>query len=338
MRRAAWWPLALTADALLAVTSCSTEPTPTAPPSANPAAPVKPAADQLPPGMLRLGDGQAIEIAKSWTLTLGKLEEVQPSPKAQGLPAGWKALASTAVFTSSSPDLDTVPTGVSLAARYGQDGRTAPLFTDTTITGLPHTSMTDSSDPVRVPPRGSHTVRIGFAVPPDSAGQPLTLTLGQGWDTKYLEGRIPGGLVQPGITAAIKPVDNKQKALAFGDWYAGNGSPWVRIGAVKVTGTDPSGQKTCEAEVSFFNSDKEVAQLGQTPVTGDVRVYYGTDLKKADTVKELLGFTEAFVAPQRTATVTSHFTLPPQAVPGPLTLELGDMGRTVATYTGDIRN
>ncbi|MFJ5035642.1 hypothetical protein ACIQB5_48365 [Streptomyces sp. NPDC088560] len=176
-------------------------------------------------------------------------------------------------------------------------------------------------------------------LPPQTVkGQPLTLTYTDGQNTRYLEDTIPGVPAAPPIASGIHPAGADKKTLAFGDWHAGNEITYLRVSPVKVTGTDGSGQRACEIDLTFFNPAKEVSPLSQTPLEANVHVYYGRSLTEADTVKEYTGLSGAFIAPQRTATVTAHFTLPATAVPGPVTIAIGNSDGPRVTYTGTVGN
>ncbi|MFI5634690.1 hypothetical protein ACIA8E_36150 [Streptomyces sp. NPDC051664] len=298
----------------------------------------RPAADELPRGMVRLGQELPHDDEDTWVIKTGNLKTVQATAKAKGLPSGWLAVVSDFAFTNTTNQIQNVPSDLALTARYGPDGHTAPNFTDTGVVGLPLDTLTSDPEPIRVEPGGTHTTQLGFAVPRDAAGQPLTLTLEDGWNSRYVEGTIPGAAAHPVTASRIHPVDESKKSLAFGDWHDGDEITWLRAAPVKVTGTDKTGQRTCQLDLTFFNPDTEVSQLSQTPLDANVHVYYGSDLKQADTVKEWLGLKGTFIAPQRTATVTAHFTLPPVALPGPISIEIGNRDGHRVTYAGEVGN
>ncbi|GHE14783.1 hypothetical protein [Streptomyces alanosinicus] len=307
--------------------------------AARPTASAKPAqANELPTGMIQLGAKLPHDDDETWAIATGSLKTVQATSKAKGLPPGWLALATTFTFTNTSDQIQQVPTDLVQIARYGPAGRTASTYTDTGIDGLPLDTLTNDPDPIRVSPGATYTTRLGYAVPQAAKGQPLTLTYADGQNTRYLEDTVPGAHAAPPVAAAIHPASADKKTLAFGDWHAGDETTYLRVSPVKVTGTDTSGQRTCEIDLTFFNPDKEVSPLSQTPLEANVHVYYGTSLTEADTVKEYTGLGGAFIAPQRTATVTAHFTLPPKAVPGPVSIEIGNSDGHRATYAGDVGN
>ncbi|EST18005.1 hypothetical protein [Streptomyces roseochromogenus] len=295
-------------------------------------------ADALPTGMIRLGEKLPHTDNETWAVATSPLKTVRATTKAKGLPSGWIALATAFTFTNTTDQIQQVPTDLIQAARYGPDGRSAATYTDTGIDGLPLDTLTNSPDPIRVPPGGTYTARLGFAVPEAAKGQPLTLTYTNGQSTRYLEDTIPGATAAPPVASAIHPVSADKKMLAFGDWHAGNETTYLRVSAVKVTGTDASGQRACEVDLTFFNPEEEVSPLSQTPLEASVHVYYGKSLTEADTVKEYTGLSGAFIAPQRTATVTAHFTLPAKVVPGPVTIEIGNSDGLRVTYTGNVGN
>ncbi|MEV5880660.1 hypothetical protein AB0L75_42115 [Streptomyces sp. NPDC052101] len=295
-------------------------------------------ADALPKGMIRLGDKLPHTDDETWAIATGPLKTVQATSKAKGLPSDWIAAASAFTFTNTSDQVQQVPADLNLTARYGPDGRTAATYTDTGVDGLPLDTLTTDPDPIRVPPGGTYTTRLGYALPQAAKGQPLTLTYTDGQNTRYLEGTVPGAPAASPAAPGIRPVGADKKTLAFGDWHAGDETTYLRVSPVKVTGTDASGQRTCEIDLTFFNPAGEVSPLSQTPLEASVHVYYGKDLTEADTVKEYTGLSGAFIAPQRTATVTAHFTLPAKAVPGPVTIEIGNSEGHRVTYAGDVKN
>ncbi|MER6074645.1 hypothetical protein ABT187_38695 [Streptomyces sp. NPDC001817] len=307
--------------------------------AARPRASASPAqADALPTGMIRLGAKLPHTDDETWAVSTSPLKTVRATTKAKGLPSGWTALATAFTFTNTTDQIQEIPTDLIQAARYGPDGRSAATYTDTGIDGLPLDTLTTSPDPIRVPPGGTYTTRLGYAVPEAAKGQPLTLTYADGQSTRYLEDTIPGAPAAPPVASAIHPVSADKKMLAFGDWHAGNETTYLRVSPVKVTGTDGSGQRTCEVDLTFFNPDEEVSPLSQTPLEANVHVYYGKSLTEADTVKEYTGLSGAFIAPQRTTTITAHFTLPAKAVPGPVTIEIGNSDGLRVTYTGNVGN
>jgi hypothetical protein len=307
--------------------------------TARPAASAQPArANVLPTGMIQLGAKLPHADGEAWAIATGPLKTAHATTKVKGLPTDWMALTTDFTFTNTSDQIQQVPTDLGLTARYGPDGRTAATYTDTGVEGLPLDTLTTEPDPIRVPPGGTYTTRLGYTVPQSAKGQPLTLTYTDGQNTRYLEGTVPGAPAVPPVASGIHPVGADKKTLAFGDWHAGNETTYLRVSPVKVTGTDSSGQRTCEVDLTFFNPDEEVSPLSQTPLEANVHVYYGKSLTEADTVKEYTGLSGAFIAPQRTATVTAHFTLPTKAVPGPVTIEIGNSEGHRVTYAGDVKN
>lgn len=332
MRKAGWTVLGATVAGL--VTGCAGSP----PAKQHRAGDSKPKASQrvkheLPEGMHRLGQGVTTQEG-TWKLTPSALTEVTPTSRAKGLPRGWRAAKMTWTLTNKTGEihqlLDLSPT-----VRYGAMGRPAAEFTDTSIEGIPDAI---SDDPPRVKPGGAYTLTVGVAVPADAAGEPITITtrpstmFGETGDVDFFEGPFPGAPARKDAVLHPRPAPEARKTLAFGQWKA---DPQMTVDHVRPDGTD-SGRATFSGELTVRNT-AEVADLPYTPMKKSLRVYYGDELKEADLIPGGAGAADAgFIAPQRAATHTFHFSLPKGAKADSVTVEVTDLGSAEATFEGKI--
>ncbi|WP_327580100.1 hypothetical protein [Streptomyces sp. NBC_00145] len=96
------------------------------------------------------------------------------------------------------------------------------------------------------------------------------------------------------------------KELKFGDWQ--DGSPWLRIGQPRPAGATAQGKRYAVDRSLFNNFDD--THLGQRP-EANLKVYGGGDLTEGDFEENLSNLPSlAWIAAQRMATVTVHFTIP----------------------------
>ncbi|MFF1690810.1 hypothetical protein [Streptomyces sp. NPDC058254] len=293
----------------------------------------QPSAPALPEGMLRLGssfpfreEGQS----DSWKVSVSALSSAKPSVKASSIPDGWLALTTKVTFTNTDSGIAELHGSLNVTARYGPEGRTATAFTDTGIKGLAFPGI--ETHPIRVRPGGTYTTTVGYAVPADTAGQPLTFTI-EGDDPTYIEGAIPGAPARPVGTSQVRPVDTA-KELKFGDWEEDD--PWLRIGQPRAAGTTAQGKRYA-VDLSFFNNFDDTL-LGQRP-EANLKVYAGAELTEGDFEENLSNLPSlAWIAPQRMATVTVHFTIPAKQIEGSVSIEVVDPYGEDVTYTGDVKN
>jgi hypothetical protein len=71
----------------------------------------------------------------------------------------------------------------------------------------------------------------------------------------------------------------------------------------------------------------------------NLKVYAGGDLAEGDFEENLSNLpSPAWIAPQRMATVTVHFTIPGKQNEGSVSIEVVEPYREDVTYTGDVKN
>ncbi|WP_406381458.1 hypothetical protein OHU25_00405 [Streptomyces sp. NBC_00117] len=332
MKRSHQWTVLVTAAALLS--GCSghqdsaedKSQTAAERPSTDPKS-TPPSAPALPEGMLRLGSSfpfREVGQSDSWTVRVSALSSAKPSAKATSIPHGWRALTTKVTFTNTDSGIAELHGSLDVTARYGPEGRTAAAFTDTGIKGLTFPDI--ETHPIRVRPGGTYTTTVGYAVPASTAGQPLTITI-EGDNPTYLEGAIPGPPASPVDTSHVQPVDTA-KELKFGDWA--EDSPQLRIGQPRATGTTAQGKRYA-VDLSFFN-DFDDTLLGNRP-KANLKVYSGAELTEGDFEENLSNLPSlAWIAPQRMATVTVHFTIPGKQNEGPVSIAFSrrtDPGLTI---------
>ncbi|MFF7705464.1 hypothetical protein [Streptomyces lydicus] len=313
-------------------TGCAGSP----PAKQRPAGDSKPKASQpvkreLPKGMYKLGEGVTTEEG-TWKLASSALTQVTPTSRAKGVPRGWRAAKMTWTLTNKTSGvqqlLDLSPT-----VRYGAMGRPAAEFTDAGIEGIPDAI---SDDPPRVKPGGAYTLTVGVAVPADAAGEPVTITtrpttmFGDTGDVEFFEGPFPGAGARKDSVLRPRPAPDTDKALAFGQWKA---DPQMTVDHVRPEGT-AGDRATFSGELTVRNA-AAVADLPYTPMKKSVRVYYGDELKEAELIPGGAGAADTgFIAPQRAATHTFHFSLPKGAKAESVTVEVTDLGTAEATFEG----
>lgn len=295
--------------------------------------PAPPSTPSLPEGVLRLGASFPFQEkgGDSWKVSLGTLSPARPSAKASKVPDGWRALTTKVTLTNTSSGIAEFRGSLDITGRYGPQGRTAAAFTDTGVKGI---EVPDRARPIRVRPGAAYTTTVGYTVPDDAAGQPMTITVEGGDDPTYLEGAIPGAPAQPVDTSQIKPVD-ATKELKFGDWEEAD-SPWLRVGQPRAAGATAQG-KRYTVDLSFFNNFDDTL-LGHRP-GANLKVYAGAELTEVDFEENLsLLPSLAWIAPQRMATITVHFIVPEKQKDGSVSIEVVDPYGEDITYTGDVKN
>ncbi|MFB8031719.1 hypothetical protein ACFC5Z_01930 [Streptomyces sp. NPDC056004] len=287
----------------------------------------------LPEGMLRLGSSFPFREERrsdSWKASFGALSPVRPSAKASSIPDGWQALTTKVTFTNTGSGIAELYGSFDATARYSSEGRTAAVFTDTGVEGLEFPDV--EAHPIRVRPGGTYSTTVGYAVPADAAGQPLTITF-EGDNPTYIEGAVPGAPARPFDVSQIRPADTARE-LKFGEWE--EGSPWLRVGRPRAVGATAQGRRYA-VDLSFFN-DFDDTVLGHRP-KASLRVFAGAKLTEGDFEENLSNLPSlAWIAPQRMATVTVHFTIPGKQVEGPVSIEVVDPYGEDVTYTGDVQN
>ncbi|MFD5425613.1 hypothetical protein [Streptomyces sp. NPDC127084] len=278
----------------------------------------------------------------TWTLKTTALKATQPSAKAKGVPAGWLAATTDLVFTNTSDEIQSLPT-VSVTGRYGGEGRPIESFTDAGIAPVPAPAL--GEEPRRVGPGQAVTARLGVAVPSDAAGQPVTFTvqsqayLRMDETVHYFEGRFPGRPAQPTPLTGTATM-GKKGLLRLGDW---NDDGVSRIRLSRLSTCDlKGGRRECTIQLTVLNTRPQVEEIGRTRLDNTLRIYYGATLQGPVVVPEGPGADRydggGPIAPQRAATQTLRFALPPKAVPGPLTIEVTypHGGGTRATYQAQV--
>ncbi|MFH8558872.1 hypothetical protein ACH4FE_35520 [Streptomyces celluloflavus] len=328
MRKAGW--IVLGAVAGLATGCAGSPPAKQRPAGDSKPQPSQPVKRDLPEGMHKLGEGVTTEEG-TWRLTPSVLTMVTPSSRAKGLPRGWRAAKMTWTLTSEVQQL----LDVSSTVRYGAMGRPAAVFTDSGIEGIPDAI---SDDPPRVKPGGAYALTVGVAVPADAAGEPVTITtrpstlFGDTGDVDFFEGPFPGAAARKDSLLHPRPAPDTRKALAFGQWKA---DPQMTVDHVRQDGT-AGGRATFSGELTVRNA-AAVADLPYTPMKKSLRVYYGDELKEAELIPSGTGSADTgFIAPQRAATHTFHFSLPKGAKAESVTVEVTDLGNAEATFEGKI--
>ncbi|WP_331720023.1 hypothetical protein [Streptomyces sp. NBC_00147] len=89
--------------------------------------------------------------------------------------------------------------------------------------------------------------------------------------------------------------------------------------------------------MSFFN-DFDDTLLGHHP-KANLKVFAGADLTEGDFEENLSNLPAlAWIAPQRIATVSVHFTLPGKQIDGPVSIEVVHPYGEDVTYTGEVKN
>ncbi|WP_432003673.1 hypothetical protein [Streptomyces sioyaensis] len=289
---------------------------------------------ELPEGMHQLGEGVTTEEG-AWRLTPSALSQVTPTSRAKGLPRGWRAAKMTWTLTNKTGEVQQL-LDVSPTVRYGAMGRPAAVFTDTGIEGIPDAI---SDDPPRVKPGGAYTLTVGVAVPADAAGEPVTITTrpstlyGDTGDVAFFEGPFPGAAARKDSVLHPRPAPDTRKTLAFGQWKA---DPQMTVDHVRQEGAGAGDRATFSGELTVRN-DATVADLPYTPMKKSLRVYYGDELKEAALIPGGAGAADTgFIAPQRAATHTFHFSLPKGAKAESVTVEVTDLGNAEATFEGKV--
>ncbi|MFD0515945.1 hypothetical protein ACFQ0Q_47360 [Streptomyces aureus] len=337
MKRSHQWTVLVTAAALLS--GCSghqdsaedKSQTAAERPSTDPKS-TPPSAPALPEGMLRLGSSfpfREVGQSDSWTVRVSALSSAKPSAKATSIPHGWRALTTKVTFTNTDSGIAELHGSLDVTARYGPEGRTAAAFTDTGIKGLTFPDI--ETHPIRVRPGGTHhhsrlrRPRQHRRTTPDHHHR--------GRQPHLPRGRDPRPPASPVDTSHVQPVDTA-KELKFGDWA--EDSPQLRIGQPRATGTTAQGKRYA-VDLSFFN-DFDDTLLGNRP-KANLKVYSGAELTEGDFEENLSNLPSlAWIAPQRMATLTVHFTIPGKQNEGPVSIEVVDPYREDVTYTGNVKN
>ena len=280
----------------------------------------------LPAGISPLGSTVPI-ASQGWTLSLQPFQQTSPVASVAGVPAGWPVLRTQARFTNTSGQIAQLPATV-LTVRYGALGRAAVPVKDATLTGLP-----SADADVKEVPGGTFTAEIGVAVPPQALGQRVTVTAEateEGMaepDDLFYEGTLPG----KSATSQAGPVPaasaSQAAVLLLGSWSPSG----VRVSPVTL-GAASNGTRQASLDLTVANDDSQPKPgIGVT-----LHVMTGTALTDVATLNAGLDYSDAPIAPQRTATVSVRFTLPASAVPGPVTVEAVDQDGTRATYSGTL--
>lgn len=328
MRKAGWIVLG-TVTGL--ATGCAGSPPAKQRPAGDSSQPVK---RELPEGMYKLGESVTTEEG-TWKLTPSALTQVTPTARAKGVPRGWRAAKMTWTLTNKTSEIQQL-LDLSPTVRYGAMGRPAAEFIDAGIEGIPDVI---SDDPPRVKPGGAYTLTVGVAVPADAAGEPVTITtrpttmFGDTGDVDFFEGPFPGAAARKDSLLHPRPAPGTRKTLAFGQWKA---DPQMTVDHVRHEGAGADGQATFSGELTVRNA-AAVADLPYTPMKKTLRVYYGDELKEAELVPSGAGAADTgFIAPQRAATHTFHFSLPKGATAESVTVEVTDLGSAEATFEGKV--
>ncbi|MET7305278.1 hypothetical protein [Embleya sp. NPDC005575] len=275
------------------------------------------------------------QVAKAgdWQVSVSALTPTDATAAARSLPAQSMPLRATVTLTNTANHIASVPTTV-VTARYGALGRTATAFTDTHLPGLPKPSSSTSR--ARVLPGGVFTADIGIAVPARASGESVTVTTEvteEGMvngENVFFEGRLPGtpqDAPEPVPGSGPPPTG---AVLPLGAWSQHG----YRVGPLRLEATPATdGRRTASLDLSYDNKGTSTRSgLGRS-----LSVLTGPDLTEADEVRAWLDYHDAPIAPGRIATVTVSVTLPENAIPGPVTVELiGGSGLERTPYTGTL--
>ncbi|MEU9254548.1 hypothetical protein AB0D66_22195 [Streptomyces sp. NPDC048270] len=105
----------------------------------------------------------------------------------------------------------------------------------------------------------------------------------------------------------------------------------VRISPITL-GEAKDGKREASTELTVTNKEPDPrAGLGVT-----VRVMAGAALTDVAALTPGLNFSDAPIAPSRSATVTVRFRIPATAVPGPVTIEAVDRDGSRTTFSGTV--
>ncbi|MEU5417772.1 hypothetical protein [Streptomyces sp. NPDC020667] len=285
-------------------------------------APVQPA----PEGIAAFG--APASVAGDWTVELRAPEKTEAPADSRSLPAGWTALRTTMRFTNRADHIALLPRTV-LTVRYGADGRAAVLFTGAGLPGLPEGGTT-----TRVKPGGTFAADIGLAVPAAAAGERATATAEvtkEGMaeaENLFFEATLPGHTspTAPGSNSAEEPAAGA--TVPLGRWS----TPGIRLSPISLAQGEAGGRRA-ELELSVANKSAD-PKKGMAVF---LRVLTGDGLKEVASITPGLGYKDAPIAPQRTATTTVRFTVPDTAVPGPVTIEARTSDGTRTTFDGTLR-
>lgn len=272
--------------------------------------------------------GAPASAAGDWTVELRAPEKTEAPADSRSLPAGWTALRTTMRFTNRADHIGVLPRTV-LTVRYGADGRAAVLFTGAGLPGLPERGTT-----TRVKPGGSFAADIGLAVPAGAAGERATATAEvtkEGMaeaENLFFEGNLPGHAspAAPGSNGAEEPAAGA--TVPLGRWS----TPGIRLSPISLTQGEDGGRRA-ELELSVANKSTDPKK----GMAVSLRVLTGDALKEVASITPGLGYKDAPIAPQHTATTTVRFTIPDTAVPGPVTVEARTSDGTRTTFDGTLR-
>ncbi|MDF2259694.1 hypothetical protein [Streptantibioticus ferralitis] len=283
--------------------------------------------------------------ATAWSIRLSQLTSTTPSDRAAGLPHGWRAAKAQVTFTNATDQIQSLPR-VELTARYGAAGRPAVEFTDpqTGINGIPQQDPA-SGDTPRAAPQGSLTATIGVALPASTEPSDATVTFTlHAWIAGEGSSRAPlffeGGF--PGATRSIaQPLQTRvarKTVLALGEWND-DGDTRLRLAPVHVDGPSAGGQRACSMDLTVINDASDDSLT--TSMSTIVNISYGQALTQGPSIGPGPGpdsYADAPIAPGRAATETLHFTLPASAIPGPVTIDVGDGEGSAhrVTYEGTV--
>ncbi|MFC5148956.1 hypothetical protein [Streptomyces aureoversilis] len=322
---------ALTATTLITVLTAScghdsesrsaAEPTP-AGSTASRTAPAQPALEGI------AAFGTPASVAGDWIVELRTPEKTEAPADSQSLPSGWTALRTTMRFTNRADHISMLPRTV-LTMRYGADGRAAVLFSGAGLPGLPERGTT-----TRVKPGGSFAADIGLAVPAAAAGERATATAEvtkEGMaeaENLFFEGTLPGQAAStaPGSSSSQGPAAGA--TVPLGTWSTSG----LRLSPISLAQGEAGGRRA-ELELSVANKSADPKKgMGVS-----LRILTGDALKQVASVTPGLGYKDAPIAPNRTATAMVRFTIPDTTVPGPITVEAITTGGTRTTFDGTLR-
>ncbi|WP_434599930.1 hypothetical protein [Streptomyces sp. A5-4] len=186
---------------------------------------------------------------QGWNLTLQPFQKATAGTSAGDVPAGWTALRTQARFTNTSGQIARLPDTV-LTVRYGALGRAAVAVKDSTLTELP-----TREEAVKAAPQGTVTAEIGVAVPPQTAGQLVTVTaeatregMAQA-DDLFFEGKLPGSATTDDSSGAPGGTTTSTSAVqARGSWSQNQ----VRISPITASAAK-DGRRSASAELTVTN-------------------------------------------------------------------------------------
>ncbi|MEV4506709.1 hypothetical protein [Streptomyces klenkii] len=271
--------------------------------------------------------GTPASAAGEWTVELRAPEKTELPADARSVPTGWTALRTTMKFTNRADRIATLPRTV-LTVRYGTEGRTAVVFTGAGLPGIPERGTT------KVKPGSTFAAEIGLAVPAQAAGERATATaevtkegMAEAEDL-FFEGTLPGQAAPTAPASSSSQGPAAGATVPLGAWSTSG----LRLSPISLTQGEAGGRRA-ELELSVANKSADPKKgMGVS-----LRILTGDALKEAASITPSLGYKDAPIAPNRTATATVRFTIPDSAVPGPVTVEATATGGTRTTFDGTLR-